>query len=145
MFPIEPRPLAVAGQNLEIGGFAVTTTRADHGATETLALRLAARGGAATPAIAISSDTAPAPGVLDLSRGVSLLFHECSVLAGPPLPAHTALEQVDDLARGTDARRIVLVHLPPVDAAVERGIRVDLARRHGGRVTLGEDGQVFEI
>ena len=58
-----------------------------------------------------SCDTAPDPKITDLVRGSDLLLYE----ATGANPVHSSAEQAARAAREADARRLVLVHLPPAD------------------------------
>lgn len=56
-----------------------------------------------------SADTEPVAGQAEAASGVNLIVHE----ATGAFTGHASAEQAAELARGTDAERLVLVHVPP--------------------------------
>ena len=58
---------------------------------------------------AYSSDTQPSSDITKLAYRADLLLHE----ATGALPGHTTLEQAAEIAASAEAKRLVLVHLPP--------------------------------
>ena len=59
--------------------------------------------------LAYSCDTAPTPRFVALARGADLMVHEATGEA----PGHSTAIQAADVARQADAKRLLLVHLPP--------------------------------
>ncbi|RMH53679.1 MAG: MBL fold metallo-hydrolase [Bacteroidetes bacterium] len=86
--------------------------------------------------VAYSCDTEPTPSVVELGREADLLVHE----ANGYLPGvHSSPEQAARVAREAQARRLLLVHLPP-------GLtEADLAeaRAHFAATELGEELGVY--
>lgn len=66
--------------------------------------------------VAFTGDTAPAPGLISLLQGASLLVHEASYGAGPAPPEnaslHSGAPDAARMAQAAGAHRLALVHCP---------------------------------
>lgn len=139
-------PLPLEARDTVVGEATVTTFPVAHSGPA-LGVRVRVAGAGGPPrTVVCSGDTAPTASVLEAAEGADLLFHECSSFTdADALPGHTTLSQVPALAAGTNAGRIVLVHLPPVSPIEEDAVRRELQSRFGGRVVLGDDGAAWEL
>lgn len=93
-------------------------------------------------AIAYSSDTSPFPGITDLARDAVYLIHEATTL-DMPSAGHSSAVQAGETARNANARRLVLVHLPP-DVRPARW-RAAAKSQFSGPVIVARDLQSFEF
>ncbi|MEM1128369.1 MAG: MBL fold metallo-hydrolase [Bacteroidota bacterium] len=82
--------------------------------------------------LAYSCDTEPCDAVVTLAAGADLLVHEATGEG----PGHSSIAQAAEIARRAQAKRAVLVHLPP------SALRPDLdeARTLFPALELGEEG-----
>ncbi len=125
--PLEPGILIARGAD-----FTLTAAPGTHGSTPVIGLRAEAHADGGT--CAYGADGSPSAGIQALARGVDLLVHE----ATGAHPVHSTAEGAADLARAAGVRRLVLVHLNPLENDLEAQ-RVAAARRLGGPVFLGRD------
>ena len=131
--PIEWRDVSnVAGAAVfERGPFQVVASPVVH-PVPTIGLRVEAGG----VSVAYSCDTEPCPAVVALAHEVDLLIHEATGhLAG----VHSSAVEAADIAAAAGARRLVLVHLPPVLDAAEL---LDAQTRFGPTVWADEGGRL---
>jgi ribonuclease BN (tRNA processing enzyme) len=128
--PGEPFPLDA---ELTLDSFPVPHT------AESVALGLTAPEGR----LVYTGDTGPSAELARWARGCDLLLAECSLPASMAMEIHLTPEQAGDLARETEARRLVLTHFyPPVETADPARAA---ATRYGGPVTAAADGDRFTI
>lgn len=131
MFPLDWRPISLEPGALVDDSDSVRLVAAPvvH-SVPALALRIELPEGAA----AYSADTEPCPAMVRLSRGVEVLVHE----ATGAYPGHTSPEGAGRIAREADARRLILVHLPPqVD---DEAWKARAREMFDGPVEIGWDG-----
>jgi ribonuclease Z len=118
--------------------FDLTAAPGLHGQTPVIGVRAQDRhrGGV----VVYSSDGSPSPGVRALAQGVDLLVHEATGLH----PVHSSAEQAAEVARTAGVRRLILVHLSPLenDLAEQQAAAV---RIFGGPVFLGQDLDRYEF
>ena len=118
-FPLVCREVAPRTRFELLPGLAAETFSTPH-TSESLALRLTERGGAA---LVFTSDTGPTDELADFARGVELLFMECSFWRDKPVELHLELREAMRLAARAEPRRVLLAHLYPqwdgVDLAAE--------------------------
>jgi ribonuclease Z len=87
--------------------------------------------------VAYSSDTEAADAIVQLARGADILVHE----ATGEVKGHASARAAAEVARSADAKRLVLVHLPP---AVEDE-EMEAAREIFPAIEPGIDGAVYSI
>jgi ribonuclease BN (tRNA processing enzyme) len=126
---------------LEIGPFRVTTARMNH-PVETYGFRFEHAG----RALAYSADTGPAPALVSLASGASLLLCEATFLDGPDLPPdlHLTARQAAGHAARAGAGRLMLTHVPPWYSPL-RSLEEASAVAYGGPVSLATPGAAFEV
>jgi ribonuclease Z len=112
----------------------ITSAPVSHGDTPTFGLRAEHESGAV---VAYSCDTAPCDAVVDLAQDADLLIHEANG-AGP---GHSSMIEAADVARAADARRLVLVHLPP--GPKQEPLKA--AREVFSETTLGVEGKSYSV
>jgi ribonuclease BN (tRNA processing enzyme) len=100
--------------------------------------------------LAYVTDTVAAPDApyLDHIRGVDLLIHECyfpdSLDELARKTGHSTTTHVAEVARNAEAKRLVLVHMNPLDEG-DDPIGLATARAVFSATELGEDGAVLEF
>lgn len=100
--------------------------------------------------LAYVTDTTASPNAayLEHIRGVDLLIHECyfpdSLHEIAVKTGHSTTTNVAEVARQAGAKRLVLVHMNPLDES-DDPIGIDAARKIFPRTQLGEDGAVLEF
>jgi ribonuclease BN (tRNA processing enzyme) len=133
----------LAEHEITLGDLRVTTFPVDHGRVPALGVKVCPMG-SVERSVVFSGDTALCEAVMEQSRGVPLLLHECTTYT-KSLPGHTSLAEIEELAARTTAERVVLVHLPPVGPVEEGRVRRRLRASFGGRVQLGDDGAFWVL
>lgn len=110
LFALDAHPVAMAeGAALFANDlFQIRSSPADHDNTPTIAVGIVDRAGGGV--VAYSCDTGPCGNVARLARGADILVHE----ATGAFPGHSTVFQAAEVAREAQARRLVLVHLPPI-------------------------------
>ena len=93
--------------------------------------------------IVVSGDTGPAESLVELARGVDLLFLEASLAPGEECDGHLTAAQAGALARRAEAGHLVLVHLYPAADDADPGAVA--AATFGGPVTIAEDGMEWGL
>lgn len=148
LFPIKPpcdfRPLTGRSRELR-GGAVVRWFPLDHpGGCLGFRLDYGDR------SLAYVTDTTASPTAEYVSaiRDVDLLIHECYFPDGyedrAALTGHSCATPVAEVASLAGARRLVLVHLDPMESA-ERLIDLDAMRAIFPETVLAEDGMVVEV
>ena len=100
--------------------------------------------------LAYVTDTTASPDAdyLEHIRGVDLLIHECyfpdSLRDIAVKTGHSTTSDAAQVARLAEAKRLVLVHMNPLDES-DDPIGIDTARKIFPRTELGEDGSVLEF
>ena len=115
----------------ERGPFRVSASPVAH-PVPTVGLRVEADGAV----LVYSCDTSPCASVVELARGADLLVHEAT---GHLPGVHSSAEEAAACAAEAGARRLVLVHLPPVlpDLAPARAVFAATEwADEGGRTTV---------
>ena len=87
--------------------------------------------------VAYSCDTEPAESVARLARQADLLVHE----ATGAMPGHSSAVQAAEIAAKAEARRLLLVHLPPGLTEAD----LDAAREQHPQVELGEELGAYDF
>jgi ribonuclease Z len=125
------------------GGLRLLTAPGLHGIPE-VAFRLEYE----ARSVVYSGDTAPAPGVLDLSRGADLLLHEATwseSIDGGTSPDHTSCRQAGGLAAEAGVGRLGLVHLHKRYFGREAQLLSEAAGSFTGQVFIPADGEQLEV
>lgn len=89
---------------------------------------------------AYSSDTAPAPAIVDLAHNADLLIHE----ATGEHSGHSSGADAGRVASEANASRLVLVHLPGTAAHAEH-VATEARKYFDGPVTAGRDGATYHV
>jgi len=126
-----------------------------------LALRLdldpagaAGAGGRESPrgaSFAYSSDTAAAPHLLPLFRGVDLLIHEANFSAvmdpdaDPARVGHGTARNAARMAHEAGCRRLALIHIAAHYNGRLGAVRAEAAAEFAGEILLPEDGDVVSL
>lgn len=113
----------------------VIATPAEH-SRPTVALRFESERGV----LVYSSDTAPAPAIVELARGADLLVHE----ATGAYDGHSTVEDAAMVARDAGVPRVVLVHLPYDEEAAE-ALAAQAEARYGVQVFPAGDGVRYMV
>lgn len=110
-FPLHYHPVNPEGNTLisVSSDFSISATLTEH-FVPTIALRFTCQNSGIS--IAYSCDTAPTEHIVELARGVKYLFHEATTL-DVSAPGHTSAVQAGAQAKRANAKRLVLLHLPP--------------------------------
>lgn len=140
-FPIEFRRIPKRQRDALIvtPEFSISTTPTKH-LLPTIAVRVQAR--ATQRAVTYSSDTETCDAVAQLARGSDILFHEATTLDRSK-DGHTSAQQAGAQAKRADAKKLVLVHLPP-KCDVKKW-RAAAQKNFGGSVIVGKDFARFEF
>ena len=93
---------------------AITSTPVDHVPhLPTYGLKIFSR--SSGKSIIYSSDTGPSERLIRLAKHADILFHECAGLAEHPIPEiHSNALQVGEVARKSEVKKLVLLHLDAV-------------------------------
>ncbi|MCL4395954.1 MAG: MBL fold metallo-hydrolase [Chloroflexi bacterium] len=140
-FPVEFHPVSTQSISLQIvtPEFSVSTTAVQH-LLPTIATRVVST--KSGKSFVYSSDTEVCESLVELARGVDILFHEATTVAKAS-PGHSSARQAGAQARRANAKKLVLVHLPPgVD---ERELHAQAQRSFGGPVVVGKDWARFRF
>jgi ribonuclease BN (tRNA processing enzyme) len=130
----------------------VIAARVDHPPMIAYAYRVET----ASRTFVISGDTAPCDSLINLAQGADVLIHEVmhvpsvaallvevdspDLLRDHLMRSHTSTEDVGKIAKAASVRTLVLSHLVPTDAPIDRRAWVQQAEMDfGGPVILGED------
>lgn len=104
----------------------------------TIGLRMESKDGECV--IAYSSDTEPAPSVVRLASGASVLLHESS--GGGP--GHSTAAQAGTVAREAEVGRLLLIHYP-ASALDESALLVQARATFQGEVALARDFEEIRL
>lgn len=127
-----PVPLEVGVTVASGADFDLTAAPGVHGDTPVIGVRARARQGGGTAAY--GADGSPSAGIRALAQDVDLLVHEATGLH----PVHSSAEAAAELARAAGARKLILVHLSPLENDLEAQ-RAAAEKVFGGPVFLGND------
>lgn len=89
--------------------------------------------------VTYSSDTEPDPRIVSLAKDADILVHEAT---GPEL-GHTSVLGAADVAAQAQAKRLLLVHLPPTDQISADMMSSAVARFPN--TELGTEGGVYDL
>jgi ribonuclease Z len=121
---------------IETGDFLIHATPVAH-MVACIALRFESK---KTGKVAVySSDTEPCESLLRLGQGADLLLHEATGLE----KGHSSPAQAGAMAHAMGARRLVLIHLPPIGQ--EDDWRREAAQEYGGPVEIAHDLDIFDF
>ncbi len=134
-FPVEFHPVTNAAIGLQIvtPEFSVSTTTTHH-LLPSIATRIVSR--RSGRAVVYSSDTEVCDSLVDLARGVDILFHEATTI-DRPTKGHSTARQAGAQARRADVKKLILVHLP-AHGDVKK-LHAAAAKTFGGNVAVGKD------
>ncbi len=140
-FPVEfhripPRPRAALITTPE---FSISTAPTMH-LLPTVAVRVTSH--TSKKSITYSSDTQVCAPVVNLARGSDILFHEATTL-NTSNHGHTSARQAGAQAQRADARKLVLVHLPP--HCDTKKWRAAAQKTFRGQIVVGKDLARFEF
>lgn len=130
-FPLEPGALVLENDDL-----VVTATPGDH-SVPVVGFRFQSKESGRV--LAYSCDTQYSPAIVELAEGADLLIHEAS----GPAPGHSAPGVAGRVAREAGVKRLVLIHLPPLQGREEAWL--DQARESFHGAMLGTDGDSYEF
>ena len=122
---------------LETDEFRIHSTPVKH-MVPTLALKVESK--ASGRILVYSADTEPSDALVKFARGADILVHEAT---GEGL-GHSSSQQAGRVARRSDAKQLVLVHLPMMDADPEQH-RLDAVGEFGANVRVAHDFDVYEF
>ncbi len=140
-FPVEFHRVPNHAINLEIvtPEFSISTTTTKH-MLPTLATRVVSlRSG---KSIVYTSDTEVCDSVVELARGVDILFHEATTVNKASF-GHSSARQAGAQAERAKVKKLVLVHLPPNGDVNE--IRAAATNGFDGSVVVGKDFARFKF
>ncbi|HEX7588889.1 MAG TPA: ribonuclease Z [Anaerolineae bacterium] len=140
-FPVEFEPVSDAAIGLQVvtPEFSVSTTLTQH-LLPSIATRVVSR--KSGKSVVYSSDTEVCDSVVDLARGVDILFHEATTIDRPAL-GHSSARQAGGQAKRAGVKKLVLVHLPP-NGDVKK-IHAAAAKKFEGKVVVGKDFARFKF
>jgi len=119
--------------------FSVSTTLTKH-LLPTIATRVVSR--QSGKSIVYSSDTQVCDPVVDLARGVDILFHEATTIDKTTL-GHSSARQAGAQAKRAGVKKLVLVHLPPNGDA--KKLYAAATQCFDGTVVVGKDFARFRF
>lgn len=125
---VENRPGALI---LDEGGWRITAAACLH-PVPCIGLRVEDR--VSGTSLYYSADTEPVSGQVEAARGVNLIVHE----ATGAFHGHASAEQAAELAAQTDAKKLILVHVPP--DGPWRQTDLEAARKHFPETEIGDEG-----
>ncbi len=125
--------------NIPSAEFTISSAPTQH-LIPTIAVRIASV--ASKRAIVYSSDTMVCDEVALLAKGAEILFHE-STTVHESLVGHSSAAQAGVQARRADAKRLVLVHLPP--GGDVSALASAAGSTYGRPVVVGADFDQFEF
>ena len=137
-FPLEVSELTAEGSRPLDATTVIEWTRTPH-TEESLAFGI--RAGAHR--LVYTGDTGPSAELAAWARGCDLLLAECSLPEDRALAIHLTPSQAGQLARGADAKSLVLTHFYPPVEAVQPARRA--AETFAGPVAAAQDGDRFVI
>jgi ribonuclease Z len=127
-------PLQEGANVLEDAGWRVTAAPGKH-SVPVIGVRVEdVRGGGV---VAYSADTEPSGAIAELARDADILVHEASGDYG----GHTTMEGAAIIAGQANAKRLVLVHLPPNVQDKD----LSAAKKSFPQTEFGEDGATYEF
>ena len=140
-FPVEYHAVSKDAISLQIvtPEFSISTTATKH-LLPTIATRVVSR--QSGKSIVYSSDTEVCEPIVELARGVDILFHEATTVDRAAM-GHSTAAQAGTQARRAGVKKLVLVHLPP-NGDVEK-IHAVAAKSFGGRTVVGKDFARFKF
>lgn len=117
--------------------------------------------------VAISGDTQPCPGMVELARDVDVLIHECAfldeIIEKRQMHGHSGPSGLGKVAAESGAKKVVVTHLGPYRSypmAIEMGsmyyekgwgpeiwskIVSDIRKFYAGPIVMGEDALVINV
>lgn len=140
-FPLEVHgvPFQEDADMFENDHLMVTSTPVDHvphRPTYGIKLRLKSSG----RSVVYSSDTGPSERLSRLAFRADVLFHECAGLSKHPIPEiHSNALQVGEIARKSQVKRLVLLHLDMVANDDPDDILAEVRQNFEGDVVVGAD------
>jgi ribonuclease Z len=126
-------PLERETELLRTAQWRISASPGDH-SVPVVALRVESGRGTT---VTYSADTGPSETVADLARNVEILVHEAS----GEFPGHSTMRDAAATAARAEAKRLVLVHLPPDPSEAE----LTEARAVFRATELGEDGARYDF
>jgi len=140
-FPIEIHPIPYLENALvfENDHVVVASTPVDHSPQlPTHGIKIFAR--ASGKSVVYSSDTGPSERLIRLANQTDILFHECCGLAGQPIPPiHSSALQVGEIARRSDVRKLILLHLDTMLNAAPAALIAQVRTHFQGEVGVAAD------
>lgn len=131
--PLEMRAQVAVGADFEI-----TAAPGEHGGAPVIGIRAQDLKGGGV--VAYGADGRPSPGVRALAQGADILVHE----ATGDYPNHSTAEGAAELAKAAGAKKLVLVHLAPLENDLEAQ-KQSAQTIFGGDVYLGRDLDVYDF
>ena len=140
-FPIEFHEVSRNAISLQIvtTEFSISTTTTEH-LLPTIATRVVSR--QSGKSVVYSSDTEVCESVVELARGVDILFHEATTM-NRAVMGHSSAAQAGAQAKRAGVKKLVLVHLPP--NGDDEKIHAVAAKSFGGRTVVGKDFARFKF
>jgi ribonuclease Z len=90
--------------------------------------------------IVYSSDTGPSERLIRLAKHADILFHECCGLAGQPIPPiHSNALQVGEVARKSEVKKLVLLHLDTILNDDPEALIAQVQQNFQGEVIVASD------
>ncbi len=96
--------------------------------------------------IIYSGDTEPTKELASLCNGSDVLVHECNFISEDyKIRGHSSPLKLGKVLRGSNLKKLVLVHLPPGIETVEDEVAGIIGKYFKGEVLIGRDLMVLDI
>jgi ribonuclease BN (tRNA processing enzyme) len=128
-----------AGDAATIGDLTVTVGEVDHDSSS-VGYRFTGPNGAS---LAIPGDSAPCAGLDSLLAGAHTAVLECSTPDDVPVPGHLTPSTLAATAERAELSHLVVTHRYPLAQQID--VAAEVATRWPGRLTIADDGDVFEV
>ena len=141
MFPVKFHTLAKKGISLMLvtREFTISTTTTKH-FLPTVASRITSNKSGKT--MVYSSDTEVCDSVVEIARGVDIFLHEATTITEPS-PGHSSALQAGQQAARAQAKKLVLLHLPPNGDV--KAIKAAAKKNFKRQVVVSKDFQRFKF
>jgi ribonuclease BN (tRNA processing enzyme) len=129
-------------ETVEFDGVSITAQSTPHSTMDSRAFKIEYGG----KSVVYTSDTSPCREIIELAKGADVLIHECNWLDGEhPDNVHTSPSELNNVAKETGAKKVVLVHMGPDVVREKETVLKIVGNETESEIIMGEDLLEIEI